>query len=179
MRVILFRHGPAGSRDPARWPDDSERPLTARGLEKTRDAARGLARMENTITRVWSSPLRRAVQTAKALEEAVSGAKVEMLEPLAPGASNRAVLAKLAEGATDQTVVLVGHEPGLGKLATLLVVGSGAAIELSLKKAGACAVDFEGAPQAGKGELIWLLPPKPLRKLGRKGKAARTGKARA
>lgn len=28
MRLLLIRHGPAGERDPLRWPDDRDRPLT-------------------------------------------------------------------------------------------------------------------------------------------------------
>jgi hypothetical protein len=39
MKIILFRHGPAESRDPERWPDDAERPLTPRGEKRTRLAA--------------------------------------------------------------------------------------------------------------------------------------------
>ena len=36
MRVILFRHGPAEVRDPSRWPEDTERPLTRRGEKRSR-----------------------------------------------------------------------------------------------------------------------------------------------
>jgi broad specificity phosphatase PhoE len=35
IRVYLVRHAIAEDRDSARWPDDSERPLTRRGLVRT------------------------------------------------------------------------------------------------------------------------------------------------
>lgn len=177
MRIVFFRHGPAGSRDPAKWPDDSERPLTPRGVDKTREAAKGLVRLEPGIRRILTSPLKRASQTAKALEDILSnGVKPETLEALAPGSSARGVIAKLAEGGADDVVVLVGHEPGMGTLAVTLMAGPGVPIELTLKKAGACAVEFGGPVRAGSGELRWLLPAKVLRKLGRK--KAKSGKAR-
>jgi phosphohistidine phosphatase len=174
MRVILFRHGPAGSRDAAKWPDDSERPLTGRGADKTLQAAAGLLRLEPALTRIITSPLRRAEQTARLLHQvAGSAVTLETLEALAPGGSHRAVIAKLAEVDADSTVALVGHEPGMGGLAAILVLGMSPAADLPLKKAGACAVRFQGAPRAGDGELHWLLPPKQLRRLG--GKQGKKG----
>jgi phosphohistidine phosphatase SixA len=65
MKIILFRHGPAGARDPSRWPDDAERPLTARGEKRTRLAAMGLRRVEKNIERLITSPLKRADRTAR------------------------------------------------------------------------------------------------------------------
>ena len=57
MRILLFRHGPAGERDPEQWPDDRLRPLTPKGIERTRRAARGLLRLEGRPRVVLTSPL--------------------------------------------------------------------------------------------------------------------------
>jgi phosphohistidine phosphatase len=166
MRVILFRHGPAGSPDASRWPDDAERPLTSRGEERTQEAARGLARIEPGISRVFASPYRRATQTARLLCAALPGdPPLEELGFLTPGGSARGLLQHLAELDSGETVALVGHEPSLGKLAGTLILGAPAA--LPLKKAGACAVDFSGPPRGGEGRLRWFLPPKALRRLAR------------
>jgi phosphohistidine phosphatase len=170
MRVILFRHGPAGTQDPGRWPDDRERPLSERGETKTRAACRGLVRMERELSHILTSPLKRAAQTAKLLQEA-AGVKPEILDALAPGGSARAVLARLGELGVGGVVALVGHEPGLGRLAGSLAFGPD--VDVPLRKAGACAMDFDGVPQRGAGELRWLLPPKVLRRLG--GKRRRAG----
>jgi phosphohistidine phosphatase len=169
MRLILFRHGHADEADPARWPDDRERPLSARGAERTADAARGLATLEERITRVITSPLRRARETAGILAgELAIDAPFETHDALAPGGSVRQLLETLPADHVDDTLVLVGHEPDLGKLAGTLLFGAPKAIPL--KKAGACAIAFEGPAAPGAGRLAWFLPPKALRRLGKRQK---------
>jgi phosphohistidine phosphatase len=170
MRVLLFRHGPAGERDPLRWPDDRDRPLTDKGAVRSEGAARGLCALERRISVVLTSPLRRADDTARVLA-GVAGLEdaVETLEALAPGGSWREVMTRLQSCPADSTVVLVGHEPDLGKLAGVLLFGAPTA--LALKKAGACAIAFDGRPDFGAGALRWFLPPRALRRLApRKGR---------
>jgi phosphohistidine phosphatase len=166
MDVILFRHGPAGASDAERWPDDGLRPLTPRGEQRTLSAAYGLARVAPEIHRVLTSPLTRAVQTARALESVLLDVPVDTLEALRPGGSYREVLEALGALSATERVVLVGHEPDLGQLASTLLFGSFSAIPL--KKAGACGIRFEGDVQRGAGRLLWFLSPKILRRLADK-----------
>jgi phosphohistidine phosphatase len=164
MRVILFRHGPAEARDPRRWPDDRLRPLTAKGEARTRRAARGLRRLEGGIRVVLTSPLVRCASSAELVAhetEAVNG--VQAVAALAPGGSWRAVLARFAEESPEATLVAVGHEPDLGKLAGVLLFGAPAA--LAIKKAGACSIDLADEVAAGGGQLRWFLPPRTLSRL--------------
>jgi phosphohistidine phosphatase len=170
MRVILFRHAPAESRDPGRWPDDDERPLTPRGLQRARKAARGVAWLERGITHVITSPAARAAATAEVLWSAL-GDEVQREEAraLAPAGSWRECLRRLAEEPPDSVVALVGHEPDLGKLAGVLLFGAPTA--LPIKKAGACAIDLERAAP-GAGHLRWWLPPRALRALARRRRAS-------
>jgi phosphohistidine phosphatase len=169
MRVYLLRHGPAGSRDASRWPDDSERPLTPRGRERTEQAVRGLARVEKDLTLILTSALARAEQTARLLRGAYPGAvEIEKLDALAPGGSYRTILQRLASAGANDAIVLVGHEPDLGKLAGVLVFGAPAS-SLPLKKAGACSIVFDGEVRAGAGRLHWFLTPRVLRRIARKG----------
>lgn len=167
MRVVLFRHGPAGRRDASRWPDDASRPLTSRGEERTREACAGLRRLlgDEPVT-LLTSPLARCVQTAAALADAIPGTEVRRLPALAPGGSYHEVLRQLAKRGPEETVVLVGHEPDLGKLAGALLFGAPSA--LPIKKAGACLIQCVGDPAAGQGQLRWFLPPRILRKLAGK-----------
>jgi phosphohistidine phosphatase len=184
MYVILFRHGPAGRSDPKRWPDDRERPLSSRGEKRTRQAAEGLARallrLGPSRIGLWTSPLVRAEQTARRLAAALAE-QGQDLEPqvvagLAPGGSMRGLLEKLSAAADEAdekevvVVVLVGHEPDLGLLAGELALDPPA--PLPLKKAGACAVWFEGAPRRRSGALEWFLSPRLLRLLAKRGKSA-------
>lgn len=167
MRVILFRHGPAGQPDASRWPDDGKRPLTRRGLERTARAADGLRRLFGRTARVVASPLERARQTARIVSESFTPAgKVETLDALAPGVPLREALRWLRDLRSGASVVLVGHEPHLGKLAGALLFGS-AGGALPMKKAGALVIDFVGPVEPGAGRLYAFLPPRAMRRLAR------------
>jgi phosphohistidine phosphatase len=171
MKVILLRHGPAGKRDAKRWPDDAERPLTERGTVRTRLSAEGLARIEGELDRILTSPLQRATQTASVVSDVYgNGVKVEKVDSLAPGHSIRPLLARLAELDGNDVIVLVGHEPDLGKLAGML---TGAPAGVPLKKAGACAIRMDHGPKLGTGRMEWLLPPKVLRRHVRRPRKAK------
>jgi phosphohistidine phosphatase len=170
MRIILFRHGPAGTRDAERWPDDAKRPLTARGEKRTRLAARGLRCLQEKAGPILTSPLKRADETAHLLAEVLGTKQVETVESLAPGGSYRKLIAAIAPYKEEDTVVVVGHEPDLGELAGFFLRKDRES-PLPLKKAGACAIRFNGAPRAGAGELEWLASPRLLRRLN--GKKAR------
>ena len=172
MRSILFRHGPAEARDPARWPDDLGRPLTRRGVERTRRAARGVARLEPGAALVWSSPAARCLESAILVAEALEGSgEPATLDSLAPDGDWRETVRRLAREDAGAHVVLVGHEPELSVLAAALLGGPPTAF--AFKKAGACALDWdERVP--GKARLRWWLGPSALRdvKPRRKGSVA-------
>jgi len=165
MQIILFRHGPAGVGDPTRWPSDVDRPLTPRGIVRTRRAARGLARLASDVVFILTSPYQRAKETATILGEVLGVATVDTVDALASGAAPRGMLAAIESLHLERTVILVGHEPDLGMLAGAMI---GSARALPLKKAGACAIVFEGAARIGGGSLVWHVPPRILRKLGGK-----------
>ena len=165
MKVILFRHGPAEARNASRWPDDSERPLSRWGERRTRVAACGLKRFEGSVDRILTSPFKRADRTARILGQAL-GLKVETLDAAVPGGSPRKVIEAINGLSPAVTVVMVGHEPDLGALAALLVAnGNGA---FPLKKAGACAIEFDGPVRPGGGTLEWLAPPRLLCRVTRR-----------
>src|SRR5215831_7003605 len=113
MRIVLFRHGPAGSRDPRRWPDDGQRPLSPRGIERTEQAARGLVRIM-PLHRIVTSPLLRAAQSAELLRKAVdSKREVEVLD--APARS-----LPLKKAGVCVIDFVGGPTPGDGKLVAFL-----------------------------------------------------------
>jgi phosphohistidine phosphatase len=169
MNVILFRHGPAGRADPERWPTDVDRPLTPRGTVRTRAAARGLAGASNGVSIILTSPYVRALGTARIAGETLGVSTVETLEALSVGRGPRGVFTALSKLQPDLTVMLVGHEPDLGMLAATMLGWTRA---LPLKKAGACAIEFEDVPRPGTGHLLWYMSPRLLRQLGR-GKKGR------
>ena len=79
------------------------------------------------------SPARRAQQTAQALAE-ISHHKLRTLEELAPGATAAEVLAAADWPKSKAAIVVVGHQPTLGLVASELL--SGQALDWSLKKGG-------------------------------------------
>lgn len=170
MQVILFRHGPAGQRDPARWPDDASRPLTPRGRQRVEEVARGLERLAPPITHVATSPLARASETARLLRAAAGLPKPVVLDPLGPGGGYRRLLDWLRTHDAGSCVLLVGHEPDLGKLAGVMLFGAPAS--MPLKKAGACSIAFVGEVAPGNGRLQWFLPPRALRRMAKRGSSA-------
>jgi phosphohistidine phosphatase len=121
-------------------------------------------RLEDDLRHVLTSPLARCLRTAELIVES-AGLKSdpEALEALAPGGSWRAVLLRLGEESPDATIVLVGHETELGKLAGVLLFGAPAA--LPMRKAGACSIEFAGAVSPGKGRMRWFLPPRALARI--------------
>jgi phosphohistidine phosphatase len=113
MDLILWRHAEAadGERDLARK-------LTARGVKQAQDVAHWLRPRLPKKTRVIVSPAERTQQTARALTE-----DFEIERDLAPGASPAAVLAAARWPEEQGAVVVVGHQPTLGLVASLLIAG--------------------------------------------------------
>lgn len=167
MDVILIRHAIAEDRDPERWPDDAARPLSKAGTARFRKAAHGLANTFAAPTMLLSSPLKRAWQTAKILQDEADWPKPREAVELVPTRPINGVIALLAKATKDsaKSVALVGHEPGLSTLLAALTAGADAELSLTFKKGGAALVRFDGDIRAGRGTLLALLPPRVLRSL--------------
>jgi phosphohistidine phosphatase len=163
VEIYLVRHAAAFERDPDRWPDDSQRPLTPEGEEEFRLAARGLARMASRVDAILSSPYRRAWRTAEILSELDSWPAPEPLPVLEPTLPPEKAALALEDYAGS--VAVVGHRPGLHELAAYLLTGDRDGMEIGIKKGGVACIGFDGAVEPGAGELCWLLTPKALRSL--------------
>jgi phosphohistidine phosphatase len=165
MQILIIRHAKAGQRGLLGFigKKDATRPLTDAGRRDMRKAARGLQKLVPEIDVIASSPLTRARETADIVSRRYDDIPVMELAPLAPGGSKEDVLAWLRDQKATATVVLVGHEPDLGILASWLL-GGGAESFLSLKKGAACLIEMSEKPTPGSGSLEWLLPPAALRK---------------
>jgi phosphohistidine phosphatase len=164
VELYLVRHAAAEERQAGR--PDAERRLTAEGREDFSAGVRGLRALGLSPDRLLTSPLVRAHETARLLAAGLDSPGPEIERALAPGGSGEELLAALR--GVGERVVLVGHEPDLGRLLLLAVAGR-AGEGAPLKKGGAARIDFEGTPRPGAGELHWLLTPRQLRRLGRAG----------
>jgi phosphohistidine phosphatase len=164
LTIYLVRHAFAGHADATRWPDDSLRPLTVDGIRKFREAARGLRRLVPEVELVLSSGYARAWGTAELLHEAAGWPAPRDCPPLeAPRPASGALDVLRAQ--EEQSIALVGHEPYLSTLASLLCAGGEHAMQLRLKKGAVAVVAMDGEVAPGAGTLLWAVPPKILRAL--------------
>lgn len=164
VELYIVRHAIAADRGPE-WPDDAKRPLTERGIARFREVVDGLVWLDVEVDVVLTSPLVRARQTAQSLSSGLPAKPpVVVLDALAPGHVAAEVMEAAArEARAHRRIALVGHEPDLGELAGWLI-GSRRAIPM--KKGGVCRVDLDSL-SGRHGTLVWLVPPRVLRKLGR------------
>jgi phosphohistidine phosphatase len=166
--IYLMRHGIAAPASPGSG--DFERPLTEDGVRKTLRAAKGLSRLGIAPAAVLSSPLRRAEETAQLVASVLAPALVtEIYPPLAPGHDPRDLLDGLRPRRKLHEILLVGHQPDLGELASYILTGSTNLVPLPFKKAGTAALLVAGLPPRGAGSLQWFLTPGQLRALAKSG----------
>lgn len=149
MTLFFLRHGEAD------WPDwdrpDDERPLTKKGKKEMQRVAQFLRDLEVQPTLIISSPLPRALQTAKI---AAKYLRSELREEraLADG-FDAAKLRTLLKSQAGEELMIVGHEPSFSAVIRALTGG-----EVKLAKAGVARVELEDDGRSGR--LIWLFPPK-------------------
>lgn len=143
MDLILWRHAEAG--DVGDGESDLERALTSRGERQAERMAEWLNRRLTHSTRILVSPALRCQQTAKAL-----GRKGRTLATIGPGASVDDVLAAAGWPKASTPVLVVGHQPTLGLVASTLLIGS--ALPWTVKKAAVWWLRHR--PRVDDGEVV-------------------------
>jgi phosphohistidine phosphatase SixA len=124
MEIYIVRHGDAIDRNTPGITSDEMRWLTDLGREEIALAARVLARLGVRPDLVVSSPLVRARQTGEIfIEELGVERGLLMTEELAPGGSHAGLMHVLGREGGPERVVLCGHMPGVGSLASWLAWG--------------------------------------------------------
>ena len=124
MDLILWRHADAEEGFP-----DEARELTEKGEKQAARIAAWLRPRLPREVRILASPAKRAQQTAAAL-----GKAFETTAKIGPGAPASSLLAIADWPGAKGAVVIVGHQPTLGRAAALLL--SGAEMDWSVKKGG-------------------------------------------
>jgi phosphohistidine phosphatase len=140
MDLILWRHAEAEDGLP-----DLERRLTPRGQKHAARVAEWLLQRLPAKFVLLASPARRAQETARAL-----GMPMRTVASLAPGAAVRDILAAVEWPERKTAVVVVGHQPDLGRVAAFLV--SGVEAPWSLKKGGAWWLS--GRTREGEAQVV-------------------------
>ena len=114
MELILWRHAEAEDGKP-----DDQRALTEKGRRQAAVMAKWLQPRLPAGLRILVSPTLRTRQTADALKLAY-----DHCDEVAPGVDGRDVLAAAGFPDGHQDVLVVGHQPTLGRVAALLLAGA-------------------------------------------------------
>ncbi len=172
MEIFLVRHATAVTR--ASDALDHARPLSQKGRRRFEREVAGLDLLGVQLDHIYHSPWIRAVQTGELLEPLLD--RNPDPDPDEGGVSpGRTPLEALAATPGDgllgavrgQRVALVGHEPWMGELMALLLLGDAASGALFPFRKGAIA-HLRGVPTPGGTELLAFYPPRVLRAAGRK-----------
>jgi phosphohistidine phosphatase len=165
--LYILRHGIAVDPGSTGMPDD-ERPLTEKGVKRMRQVADGLCTLDLNLDRIVTSPLPRAKATAEIVADALDARdRLETSKVLQTGSDAARVERWLRDRAEDR-LMLVGHNPTLSDLVSLLVLGATMPLICDLKKGGIAALTRR-AGASGLYELAWVAPPRLTRRLGRAG----------
>ena len=162
--LYIVRHGIAVEHGTTGIADD-DRPLTSKGEKRIRQVAIGLRNLDLEIDQIVSSPLPRAHSTAEILARILGVERsLETSDLLRPGGEIASIESMVAER-SEHNLMIVGHNPSLSRLLSLLVLGDANAPICDLKK-GAIAALSAPAPGGGHYQLWWLGTPRLLRRLG-------------
>jgi phosphohistidine phosphatase len=164
MQLYILRHAIAVPRGTPGYPND-DRPLTEEGITKMNEGAKGIKEMVYSFDVIISSPLTRALHTAKIIAETVEYSKdIIVTDYLFPGSPQRSLFKFLENYKQHEKVLIVGHEPHLGYVTSTLIGINDSVVEL--KKGALCRIDTNDFPPEGRGKLIFLIQPKELRSIG-------------
>ena len=164
MNVYVLRHGVAMEREEWDSPTDADRPLTPEGEKLLRKTARALEKMDLDFDLILSSPFARAKQTAEIVAKKLKLKKrLKFSDELTPGGSVKKLVQQVNEvKPVPENLLLVGHEPYLSGLISLLISGD-ENTAIDFKKGGLCKLEAEKLRAGRCATLAWLLTPKQMK----------------
>jgi phosphohistidine phosphatase len=150
MQIFIIRH--AHAVDAAENP---ERPLSEKGRKQIRRLARFLKQTGALpLTELWHSPLARSRETAALLMEKLSApAKLTQIDGLKGDDDPTIIAGRLKTRRTP--VAIVGHEPHLSALVSLLIAGTAEPPRIVLKKSAVVALE----QTEGEWAVRWHVSP--------------------
>jgi phosphohistidine phosphatase len=158
MEIYLVRHGAAHTKE-----DDPERHLNNDGLNQCHLSGKALRILDIKFDLIISSPKARARQTAEVIAEEVGYPKdeIKVTETLEPTASPKDTILYVNNFAEKNNIMLAGHMPLLGNLASELL-SENTQISLYFEAGAVCQIDVD-QPISHAGIFRWFLTPEQLR----------------
>ncbi len=154
--ILLLRHAKSDLDDPTL--PDHDRPLAPRGERDAPRMGTALVALGSVPDCIVASTARRACDTAHLAVAAMGYAGPVIEEHAVYAASGVAlldVIARYADGCN--TLLLVGHNPGLEELLGLLVTGTTSDAAIRMPTAALARIALASP---GSGTLEWLLTPR-------------------
>jgi len=165
MKIYLIRHSDAVEQGTPGYEDDSLRPLTEKGCNKTKKIASALKGLDIKPNMIVSSPYVRAKQTAEILAKALKYKQEPAFsDMLAPVGNADNIIGEINEKYHVDELILVGHEPCFSKLIGTLIAGN-PDLAINIKKGAVCCLSTDDLRTERKAVLEWLLTPKMLSEL--------------
>jgi phosphohistidine phosphatase len=166
MNLYLLRHAKASARS-QKWRPDSTRPLTREGEKKMFAVARGIQSLDLSFDLILTSPYLRAFRTAEILGEVFEPKKVFETKNLIAEAEPKAVIDEINENFSNLSqIVLVGHEPFLTRLISILLSGRDG-LSIDLRKGGFCKLTIKKLTFGQCACLDWLMTARQLARLAK------------
>jgi phosphohistidine phosphatase len=154
MLLYLVQHAEAKKEE-----EDRSRPLSEKGKREIERMALHLSKLNLLVSRIVHSTKLRAKQTAEALSKGVKPSKeVAESDGLSP-MDDPVVWAERLKYMTDsanEDIMLVGHLPHLGRLASLLLAGDPERNVVSFRMAGVVCLE---RGEKGTWSLKWMITP--------------------
>jgi phosphohistidine phosphatase len=114
-QLLILRHAKSSWDDPSQ--PDHARPLNERGRQAVALMQKAMQRMRLVPELILVSSSRRTLQTLQALQPFVPPPKIEPLDALYLASSDDLIAVLRQVAVTTESVLLIGHNPGLHDLA--------------------------------------------------------------
>ena len=150
MDLLLWRHAEAEDGE-----DDLKRRLTERGEKQARTMAAWLREHEPKDMRIIVSPAIRTQQTAEALKQ-----PFETLRKIGPDACVSELIAASGWPHANGSVLIIGHQPSLGRMASLLLAGHES--EWTMKKGALWWLRYRERDGVGQTVVVTVQSPEVL-----------------
>ena len=168
MNLYFLRHGKACARS-RKWHPDGARPLTRQGEKKIFEVGAGLQCLDLSFDLILTSPHIRAFRTAEILSEVFGSKKLIETKNLIPEAEPKAIVDEINENfSSSKDIVLVGHEPFMTWLISVLLAGPDTALSIDLRKGGCCKLTTDRLDYGPCACLDWLMTPRQMARVRRK-----------
>ncbi|MGD9109362.1 MAG: phosphohistidine phosphatase SixA [Phycisphaerales bacterium] len=153
MKLYLVQHGNALSKE-----QDPQRPLSKKGIADLNKIANFIRPVSIVVDYLWHSEKRRAIQTAKILAGAVKVSKdVKSRDGLSPNDDVNVLEKELVS--IDGDIMVVGHMPFLGRLASSLLSGSETTDTVKFQQGGIVCLSYD---EESGWQLQWMVVPEIL-----------------